>query len=127
MTVKLTSYEPSMEKNILRLSVVYNMNFQQFWERLSTEIKTTQTFQTHKRDIKFDAIMIDTRTVQVTPHSSKEPRRVPISQFQDMWKIMKNDPYDKRYIGTNGRYDSFWSSSYVCALVDHIVSHHNME
>ena len=103
------------------------MNFQQFWERLSTEIKTSKTFQTLVQNTEFDVIMTDTSTVQVTPHSTKIPRIVPISQFQDIWNIMKNDPYEKRYISTNKRYDNFWSIVYVCALVDRIVSHQNME
>ncbi len=101
------------------------MNFQEFWRRLSVELKTNKKFKTLKRSKPFEAYA-DINTITVIPNSNK-PRPVPIKEFQKMWEIMKNHIRSERYVNTNRRYSSSHNSSYISALIDHVVSDHNME
>lgn len=40
---------------------------------------------------------------------------------------MKDDIRSKRGVNINGRYDYEWSSSYISALIDHVVADLDME
>ena len=44
-----------------------------------------------------------------------------------MRNIMKNDIRSQRYINTDKRYYTFWSSSYINALIDYIVKDQDMQ
>ena len=102
------------------------MNFQEFWKKLTDELEHQEEYRTLKQSKVFRAVREDSNTINITP-DSKEVRLVPINQFREMWEIMKNDVRSERYINTNKRYYSFWSSSYINALIDHVVSDKNME
>ena len=101
------------------------MNFQQFWKKLSIELRQDKKFKTLKRVKIFEASLIDNTIV--IKRDSIRVRTILIKQFQEMWNIMKNDVRNERYINTNKRYYSFWSYSYINALIDHIVKDQNME
>jgi len=103
------------------------MKFQEFWKVLAAELNTGKKFNTMKSLKPFEARLSDTSAVTVTPQSSGEPRLVPIRQFQEMWEIMKNDMRSERYVNRNKRYYSFWSSSYINKLIDHVVGDQHME
>ncbi len=102
------------------------MKFQQFWQKLSTEIRYGRKFTTLTRKIEFEASMNDSTTVAVMP-STEIVREIPMEQFQGMWDIMKDDIRTERYVNTNKRYYSYWSSSYISALIDHVVQDQDMQ
>ena len=103
------------------------MDFQEFWRKLSVELKHSKRFKTLRRNNVFDASCADASSVEVIPDSTRESRRILIEQFQGMWYIMKNEPRSKRYVNSNQRYYSFWNSSYISALIDHIVADQGMK
>ena len=103
------------------------MNFQQFWKKLSVELKKNKKFKTLRRSNLFNAYILDYQTITVIPNHTKKSRQIKIVEFQGMWNIMKNDIRNERYINSKKRYYSFWSSSYINALIDHIIKEHNME
>ncbi len=102
------------------------MNFQEFWKKLTNELKHQEKYRTLKHSKLFEAVLVDSNTI-IIKRDSKRVRTITINQFQSMWAIMKNDVRNERYINTKKRYYSFWSSSYVNALIDHVVSDKNME
>ena len=103
------------------------MDFQEFWRKLSVELKHSKRFKTLKQSKPFDARCVDTSSIEVIPDSTGESRRIQIEQFQGMWYIMKNEPRSKRYVNTNQRYYSFWNSSYISALIDDVVANQDMK
>jgi len=103
------------------------MRFQEFWRMLSVELGAGKKFKTLKRLKPFEAWLSEANAVTVTPRSTGEPRRIPAGEFQGMWEIMKGDMRSERYVNTDGRYYSFWSSSYINKLIDHVVGDQNME
>ena len=102
------------------------MNFQEFWRRLQAELQQPKKLPTLAEGETFEARVEDPNTISVVPQSTKELRSVQKSEFQDMWDIMKNYAGNERYISTKGRYSQFYHSSYVRALVHHIVGGQNM-
>ena len=102
------------------------MDFEEFWAKLSLDLKVQKEFVTLKRMKKFEAVMADSQTVTVTPSSTKTSRSVPVSMFRQMWDIMKNDIRSERHVGRKGRYSRFWSQSYVNALIDYVVGSQDM-
>jgi len=103
------------------------MKFQEFWRTLSAELNAGKTFRTLKRLEPFEARLSEAGAVTVTPQSTGEPRRIPVGEFQGMWEIMKNDMRSERYVNRKHRYYSFWSSSYINRLIDHVVGDQDME
>jgi len=103
------------------------VKFQEFWRALSAELSTRKTFRTMKRLKPFEARLTDMNAVTVTPQSTGIERLVPIGEFQGMWEIMKNDMRSERYVNRNKRYYSFWSSSFISRLIDHVVGDQRME
>ena len=103
------------------------MRFEQFWEKLYVELKHSKRFKALKRHTSFEAYFADADTVIVTPDSTKIDRKVSSKEFEGMWNIMKNDIKSQRYVNTNKRYYTFWSSSYINALIDHIVKDQDMQ
>lgn len=102
------------------------MDFQEFWRKLYAELKHNHNFKTKSQEKSFQANLRDPSTIVVIP-TTDDSRPIPIEQFQGMWNIMKNDVRSERYVNTNKRYYSFWSSSYISALIDHIVADQKME
>jgi len=104
------------------------MDFKEFWDGLSLELKTRVEFETLKRSKTFEARMAgDSRAVTVTPSSTGMSRNVRMSEFQQMWGTMRNDTRRERYVNSNGRYSKFWNPSYVNALIDHVVKDQDMQ
>ncbi len=103
------------------------MDFQEFWKKLSVELKHSKRFKTLIQNKWFEVSSVDTSSIEVIPDSTKESRKIPIWQFQGMWHIMKNDPRNERYLNTNKRYYSFWSYSYINTLIDHVVADQGMK
>ena len=102
------------------------MNFQEFWKKLTNELKNKKKYRTLKYLKIFEAVLVDSNTI-IIKRDSKRVRTITIKQFRGMWEIMKKDVRNERYINTKKRYYSFWSSSYINALIDHVVSDKNME
>ena len=103
------------------------MNFKEFWNKLSTELRHSREFSTLTRHKIFEAKMTHGDTVTVQPRSSKTSRDVPKEEFHEMWDIMKDDIRSKRYVNYNQRYFDFWDSSYINTLIDHVVKDQCME
>ena len=104
------------------------MDFNEFWDSLAHALKTCRGFRTLKRSKTFEARMVDHWTVTVTPSSTRKPRKIQKSEFQQMWDLMiKNDIRSERYVSTNGRYSKFWNPVYVSALIDYIVKDQDMQ
>ena len=103
------------------------MDFEEFWGVLSAELRHKRKFSTLVQHKTFEAQMAHKNTVTVLPGSTGTKRPVPMKQFRGMWDIMKNDVKSKRYLHTNERYYDFRSSSYVNALIDHVVGDQRME
>jgi len=103
------------------------VRFREFWMALSAELNAPKQFRTLKRLKLFDARLYGRDVVTVTPQSTGEPRLIPVGQFQGMWEIMKNDMRSQRYVNSNRRYYSFWSSAYINKLIDHVVGDQHME
>ena len=104
------------------------MDFGQFWDRLSKELKGTGKFYTLVPSKEFKAIMTDSCTVTATPESStqkesveKEERPIKKDEFQQMWNMIKDDIRSERYIRSNGCFKKSWNHAYICALIDHVV------
>lgn len=102
------------------------MDFREFWTRLIAELARPKKFETLKLSRRFEAVRGDHDAIVITPDQC-DYRSVSIKEFRSMWDIMKNDARRERYVNTNKRYYSFWNSSYVSALIDHIVSDQDME
>ena len=102
------------------------MKFQEFWKKLSADIRYHKKFTTLYQNVGFEAIMKSKLVVQVTP-STKRNRDIPIYEFQRMWNIMKNDSYTDRYLNTNGRFFFSKNSSYIRAMIDSIVHDGDMQ
>ena len=103
------------------------MRFEQFWEKLYVELGHNKRFRALKRSTSFEVYFADADMVIVTPDSTKIDRKVSRREFEGMWNIMKNDIRSQRHINTNKRYYSFWSSSYINALIDRIVQDQGMQ
>ena len=102
------------------------MDFNEFWDTLSVEPEREKEFRTLKRSKACKARITDSDVVTVTP-GSRDEREIPKDQFREMWDIMKDDVRNERYVNTNKRYYKFWSSSYVSALIDHVVGNQSMQ
>ena len=111
------------------------MKFREFWKKLHGELGCRTEYQTLKRSRPFKATAIDSSTIIITPGSNQD-RPVPVGQFEGMWNLMKDDVRSQRYVNTKTnpkdpdskpRYYSYWSFSYICALIDHVVADQDME
>ena len=103
------------------------MEFQQFWSKLSIELRSKKQFHTLKRLSKFEARFQYPDIITVTPASTSITREIPMTQFQGMWNLMKDDLRNERYVNTGKRFYTYWSSSYISTFIDHIVKDQNME
>ena len=102
------------------------MNFNEFWQLLSAELKTRNKFQTMEQSKQFEARMSGNNAVTITPESTRKSRDVKINEFMKIWRIGKTLSRSTRYVSVNGRYSQFWSPVYVCTLIDHIVGDQDM-
>ena len=104
-----------------------HVDFEEFWGRLSAELRHGRKFSTLVQKKTFEAQMTHRDVVTVRPGSTGTKRDIPMKQFRGMWDIMKNDVGSKRYVDSNERYYDFRSSSYINALIDHVVKDQRME
>ena len=103
------------------------MDFKEFWNKLSVELRHAREFSTLTQQKIFEVQMTCRDTVTIIPRSTGIKRDIPMDQFHGMWDIMKNDIRSKRYVDYNKRYYEFWSSSYISTLIDHVVKDQRME
>ena len=96
------------------------MEFQEFWVKLSGEIRPSKKFTTMDQKIGFEVRMNGRSAVRVTP-STKKDRDITMNEFQKIWDLMKDDIPDERHISKGGRYSFSVNASYIIAMIDSIV------
>ncbi|MCV0365660.1 MAG: hypothetical protein K5798_00140 [Nitrosopumilus sp.] len=101
------------------------ISFEEFWLKLTENLKTVGTYETLTHGNKFSAVALDDRRLKIIRESNpKEPKILYQSDFKRIWNVMKKTPLDYRYSnGTqNGhvRYND-GNSSVILSLINSIV------
>lgn len=96
--------------------------FDEFWQKLSIDLKYGKSLKTLKGEGQFDAIMSEGQAlINVTP-SGGSTRRIKKDEFYKIWDVMKHDNSSDRYVDKDGRYSSNCPDyPYITTLIQRIV------
>ena len=104
------------------------MDFDGFWRQLSGELVDPSMFTTCRYGAPFEAEMAANDLVVFATPGSGCKRRIPKDQFQAMWNAMKGYPLGERCARARRHcHDTCHHTSYICALINHVVGDQDME